>query len=155
MADTKTVVNSALASVLAVGLGTVSTSALAGKPGFEKCAGVVKAGKNACGTSKHGCGGMATTDGDAEEWIYLPKGTCEKIAKATLKQAADDTTPEVGKTEKCAGIVKAGMNACGANDHACGGAAKVDNDPEEWITVPEGTCEKIVGGTVKSGMSMK
>ena len=25
-------------------------------------------------------GGMAKTDGDPEEWIYVPKGTCEKIA---------------------------------------------------------------------------
>ena len=50
--------------------------------------------------------------------------------------------------EKCAGIVKAEMNDCGANGHACAGQAKVDNDPNEWIYVPEGTCEKIVGGRV-------
>ena len=149
MADTKTVVNSALASILAVGLGTVSTNVLAGQPGFEKCAGTVKAGKNDCGTSKHACGGAAKTDGDAEEWIYLPKGTCDKIAGATLMQAADDAKPDVAKTEKCVGIVKTGMNECGTSQHACGGAAKTDNDPEEWITVPEGTCNKIVGGTVK------
>ena len=51
--------------------------------------------------------------------------------------------------EKCAGIVKAGMNDCGANGHDCAGMAEVDNDPNEWIYVPEGTCDKIVGGTVK------
>ncbi len=51
--------------------------------------------------------------------------------------------------EKCQGVVKAGQNDCGANGHACAGYAKVDNDPNEWIYVPEGTCEKIVGGTVK------
>ncbi|GGA41282.1 MULTISPECIES: DUF2282 domain-containing protein [unclassified Okeania] len=50
--------------------------------------------------------------------------------------------------EKCAGIVKAGMNDCGANDHTCSGQAKVDSDPNEWIYVPEGTCEKIVGARV-------
>jgi uncharacterized membrane protein len=50
--------------------------------------------------------------------------------------------------EKCAGIVKAGMNDCGANGHACAGQAKVDNDANEWIKVPKGTCEKITGGTV-------
>lgn len=50
--------------------------------------------------------------------------------------------------EKCAGIVKAKMNDCGANGHSCAGQAKVDSDPNEWIKVPAGTCEKIVGGTL-------
>lgn len=57
----------------------------------------------------------------------------------------DDKEAEM---EKCAGIVKAKMNDCGANGHACGGKAKVDSDPNEWIKVPKGTCDKIVGGTV-------
>ncbi|MCR9143746.1 MAG: DUF2282 domain-containing protein [bacterium] len=48
--------------------------------------------------------------------------------------------------EKCAGIVKKGKNDCGTSVHSCSGHAKVDNDPEEWIYVPKGTCEKITGG---------
>lgn len=52
--------------------------------------------------------------------------------------------------EKCEGIVKAGMNDCGANGHACAGQAKKDGTPGEWVYVPEGTCEKIVGGKVKA-----
>ncbi len=51
--------------------------------------------------------------------------------------------------EKCAGIVKAGMNDCGANDHDCSGKSTVDSDPNEWIYVTQGTCEKIVGGRIK------
>ncbi len=51
--------------------------------------------------------------------------------------------------EKCAGIVKIGQNDCGTSQHACGGAAKTDADPEEWIYVPAGTCKKIVGATLK------
>lgn len=52
--------------------------------------------------------------------------------------------------EKCAGIAKAGNNDCGALDksHACAGQASRDNDPNEWVYVPQGTCEKIVGGSV-------
>lgn len=49
---------------------------------------------------------------------------------------------------KCQGIAKKGMNDCGANGHSCGGKAKKDNDPNEWIFVPEGVCEKIAGGKV-------
>jgi len=50
--------------------------------------------------------------------------------------------------EKCHGIAKAGKNDCGANGHGCAGYAKVDNDENEWIYVPEGLCEKIAGGVV-------
>ena len=52
--------------------------------------------------------------------------------------------------EKCAGIAKKGQNDCGATDgsHACAGQAKEDSSPVEWVYVPEGTCEKIVGGKV-------
>jgi uncharacterized membrane protein len=53
---------------------------MAGKPGMEKCAGIVKAGKNDCGTSKSSCQGTSTRDRDADVWIYVPTGTCEKIA---------------------------------------------------------------------------
>jgi uncharacterized membrane protein len=71
-------------SALAVS-GVVSTAAEAAKPGMEKCMGIAKAGKNDCGTSKHDCGGKATKDGDAEEWIYVPTGTCEKIVGGKVK----------------------------------------------------------------------
>ena len=52
--------------------------------------------------------------------------------------------------EKCAGVAKAGKNDCGALDgsHPCGGQAAKDNDANEWVYVPKGTCDKI-GGTVK------
>lgn len=64
---------------LAVAGLAASPVTLAGKPGMEKCAGIIKAGKNDCGTSKHSCAGQASMDNDPEEWAYVPKGTCEKI----------------------------------------------------------------------------
>ena len=68
----------------AVALGLSATPALAAKPGMEKCAGIVKAGKNDCGTSKSSCQGTSTKDGDKEAWIYVPTGTCEKIVGAQV-----------------------------------------------------------------------
>ncbi len=88
MKNTSKTIHSALAGVLALGMTGMSAEALAGKAGFEKCAGIVKTGMNDCGTSKHGCAGQAKRDADPEEWIYVPEGTCAKIAGATLKQAA-------------------------------------------------------------------
>lgn len=86
MKHTKAVVNSAITSLLAVGLAT--GSALAAdkdtKIEREKCAGIVKAGKNDCHTSKLSCAGTVKADGDKQAWIFLPKGTCEKIVGATV-----------------------------------------------------------------------
>jgi uncharacterized membrane protein len=59
-------------------------------------------------------------------------------------QAADDAT-----TEKCYGVAKAGKNDCAANGHACAGQAKADADKKEWVKLPKGTCDRIVGGSTK------
>ena len=85
--STKTV-QTAIAGVIALGMAGMSGEAMAGKPGFEKCAGIVKTGMNDCGTSKHACAGQAKKDNDPQEWIYVPKGTCAKIVGGKLKQAA-------------------------------------------------------------------
>ena len=59
---------------------------------------------------------------------------------------------EAGKKskEKCYGVAKAGMNDCGSLDgaHSCAGQAKTDNDPNEWVYLPEGICDKLAGGKV-------
>lgn len=54
------------------------------------------------------------------------------------------------KMEKCHGVVKAGKNDCSdlKRSHSCAGAAKVDGSPDEWILLPKGTCNRIVGGVV-------
>jgi uncharacterized membrane protein len=62
------------------------------------------------------------------------------LALGASAQAADK--PEM---EKCYGVAKAGKNDCGANGHSCAGQAKTDNDPNEWMLVPKGTCENLKG----------
>jgi uncharacterized membrane protein len=57
-------------------------------------------------------------------------------------QAAEDKN-----TEKCYGVAKAGKNDCAANGHACAGQAKTDANAKEWVKVPSGTCDRIVGGS--------
>ena len=52
------------------------------------------------------------------------------------------------KAEKCYGIAKAGKNDCAATgNNSCGGTSKINSDPKAWIYVPEGYCERIVGGS--------
>jgi uncharacterized membrane protein len=66
------------------------THALPGSPerftfDRERCYGVVRAGRNDCGTAKHACAGQATRDRHPEEWLMLPAGTCLRIAGGQLK----------------------------------------------------------------------
>lgn len=82
MKTSQTIVTAAVSSLLLLTL--LPSQAQAAKEGFEKCAGIVKAGKNDCGTSKHACAGQAKKDGDKEEWVYVPNGTCDKLVGTKL-----------------------------------------------------------------------
>lgn len=66
---------------------TFASSATLADSKMEKCYGVVKAGKNDCADAKqmHSCAGSATQDADKAEWIFLPKGACERIVGGSLK----------------------------------------------------------------------
>lgn len=83
----------AITSAIAAGVAmAASTGAIAGEgPGMEKCYGVVKAGKNDCAIKSQGtsCAGAAKKDAIGDSWIYLPKGSCEKIVggSVTVKEA--------------------------------------------------------------------
>lgn len=79
MNASKRVIHTAFAGLMALGLGAAGSQALAAKGDTEKCAGIVKAAKNDCGTSKSACAGSIKVDNDTEAWIALPKGTCEKL----------------------------------------------------------------------------
>ena len=57
---------------------------------------------------------------------------------------ADDKKPE-----KCYGVVKAGKNDCAGPGHTCQGQAAADGHPDEFILVPNGTCDRLVNGEVK------
>jgi uncharacterized membrane protein len=86
----QTVIHSALVGVVALGVMAASGNALAAKEGAEKCYGVVKAGMNDCGAAdkSHSCAGQATEDGSANEWVYVPSGTCDKLVGGTLEPDA-------------------------------------------------------------------
>ena len=53
--------------------------------------------------------------------------------------------------EKCYGVAKAGKNDCAGPGHVCAGLAKTDGNPAEYVNLPKGTCERIVGGILKGG----
>lgn len=69
----------------------------------------------------------------------------EQTSQPSQPQQMAEHTPAEGK-EKCYGIARAGMNDCATATHSCAGQATTDGDPNEWVSVPAGSCEKIVGG---------
>jgi len=84
---------SAMAAVLALGVAATATEALAAKGDMEKCAGIVKAGKNDCGTSMNACAGQVKTDNHPEAWVSLPAGTCERLAGGKVVTANPNNKP--------------------------------------------------------------
>ena len=66
---------------------------------------------------------------------------------------AYDANASTGDKEKCYGVVKAGHNDCGDAEgkHSCMGNATVDGDANEWVAMPAGLCEKLVGGSLEAG----
>ena len=80
-----------LGSVMAMALSmTLQASAQGGPaptPKFEheKCFGVAKAGKNDCQTANSSCAGTSKRNGQGDAWLYVPKGSCERLVGGSLQ----------------------------------------------------------------------
>lgn len=68
------------------------------------------------------------------------------LTSSSAMSASVETAPS---TEKCFGIVKAGMNDCATATSSCAGSATKDNQADAFIILPTGVCEKLVGGKLK------
>lgn len=65
---------------------------------------------------------------------------------------ADDTTQAM---EKCYGIAKAGQNDCDTSGSTTCDKSVIDADPNYFVYVPKGACNKIVGGMTIMGGTPK
>lgn len=92
------IIQSAIGAFLAA---TVSQSTWAGAepdaaPVSEKCYGITKAGMNDCATATSSCAGSSTQDKQADAFILLPPGICERLVGGQLKPA----TPPASNSNK-------------------------------------------------------
>ena len=70
------------------------------------------------------------------------------VAGPAILSAQKPAPAPTFKAEKCYGIAKASKNDCASiGNNSCGGTSKLNSDPKAWIYVPEGYCERIVGGS--------
>jgi uncharacterized membrane protein len=95
MSTRNKLLQSAVASVLALGLAQAAHAQDAKGAAKEKCYGVAKAGQNDCGTARHSCAGKATRANSPDDWKYVPKGTCEQMGGKTTAGG-----PDSGKAPK-------------------------------------------------------
>ena len=80
-------------------------------------------------------------------YIFVASVMAAALALPTLVSAAP--APDWTYTlEKCYGVAAKGQNDCGTASHSCAGESTKANDPDEWIYVPAGTCQKIQGGSL-------
>jgi uncharacterized membrane protein len=100
MKTTPTMIHNALAGLVAFSLSAAAGTALAAKGDTEKCAGIVKAGQNDCGTSKSACAGTIKADRDPEAWVAVPKGTCTKIAGGVVTDKPENQHGGVAALKK-------------------------------------------------------
>ena len=75
----------AMALSMALEGGAQAGPAPAPKFEHEKCYGVAKAGKNDCETMNSSCAGTARRSGQGDAWVYLPKGSCDKVVGGSPK----------------------------------------------------------------------
>ncbi len=74
----------AITSLLTLGAVSLPTSAATEPADMEKCYGIAKAGKNDCAGTTHSCAGQSKLDASGKDWVYVPKGTCERIVGGSL-----------------------------------------------------------------------
>lgn len=92
-------------SVLAAAM--MGTSTIASAASSERCADVVKGGKNSCASKSLGisCQGQATDDNMVGAWIKVPAGTCGNIVAICAGSAeAPEGTKEKKLAKACAKI---------------------------------------------------
>jgi uncharacterized membrane protein len=91
MSKNDSMVRLAISGVLALSGVALASSAWAANEDKEQCAGIVKAGKNDCATASNACHGHVSNDANPSAWIYVPKGTCERIVGARVVMVTDPT----------------------------------------------------------------
>jgi uncharacterized membrane protein len=80
-----------LGPAVAVALSLALEASAQGRPApvpkfeHEKCYGIAKAAKNDCQTANSSCAGTSRRNAQGDAWVYLPKGSCEKVVGGSLQ----------------------------------------------------------------------
>lgn len=76
---------SAIAALMTFSVSQTAVSAPDEAATTEKCYGISRAELNDCATATASCAGSAKKDNQADAFLLVPKGLCEKIVGGQLK----------------------------------------------------------------------
>lgn len=80
--------------------------------------------------------------------VMIASALAAAVAAPSLVSAQTPAPMPTFKAEKCYGLAKAGKNDCASTgNNSCGGTSRVNADPKAWVFVPEGYCDRLVGGS--------
>ncbi len=79
--------------------------------------------------------------------MALSTAVAASLSSSVALAGTDKPAKSEISMEKCYGIAKAGKNDCGSAAHACSTQSPKDSDPGEFLYLPIGTCDKIMGGS--------
>jgi uncharacterized membrane protein len=87
MKKSNVLLGSAMAAALSLALEASAQGGPAPVPKYEyeKCYGIAKAGKNDCQTANSSCAGTSRRNGQGDAWVYLPKGSCDRVVGGSLQ----------------------------------------------------------------------
>ncbi len=80
---TNLAIATAITGALALGTAVIPGEAVAADK--EKCYGVAKAGANDCATATSSCAGTSTEDNQADAFIVVPAGLCDRLAGSSAE----------------------------------------------------------------------
>jgi uncharacterized membrane protein len=79
---------------------------------------------------------------------FVATALAAAVTLAACGGTNEPMTAQAAASEKCFGVAQAGKNDCAGAGHACAGQSTASRAPEDFIALPAGTCEKLVGGVV-------
>jgi uncharacterized membrane protein len=91
--------------------------------------------------------------------LGLALGSTVTPAQAQTQKGEKPMTKEQKQTmermvknnlEKCYGVAARAKNDCAEGQHSCVGQATRDRDPQSFVLVPKGDCQKLAGGKTQA-----
>jgi len=82
--------------------------------------------------------------------IIVTTALASLIALSALGAQTASAGEDKKDMEKCYGVAKAGKNDCKTMSSACAGHSTSDAQPDAFIALPKGTCERLAGGSLEA-----
>lgn len=96
-------------------------------------------------TSAVGLAAAARFTEASAQTMKMPPGANKAVVEANMMRA------KKYHLARCYGVNAVGRNDCATGTHSCAGQATIARDPNSFVLLPAGDCQKIAGGSLKAG----